>query len=194
MASYNYNIFNGLCDKAKELVIDAVSADKTFQFLYTCGLDEQLLELTPIEQVFYLAAQIYAERLISTNNPRLFFEPQAQISVDGKNYRADFLLIEKNIGDDNEKFIDKLIVETDGKQWHTSTTQMNYDYERETALKLAGYDVLRFTGSQVFNTPFACVEKIYKYAENLKTIKEPSVDESDCTDFFDFDVKEAIGK
>ena len=194
MASYNYNIFNGLCDKAKELVIDAVSADKTFQFLYTCGLDEQLLGLTPIEQVFYLASQIYAERLVRTNNPRLFFEPQAQISVDGKNYRADFLLIEKNIGDDNEKFIDKLIVETDGKQWHTSTAQMNYDYERETALKLAGYDVLRFTGSQVFNTPFACGEKTYKYAENLKTIKEPSVEGSDCTDFFEFDVKEAIGK
>lgn len=71
---------------------------------------------------------------------------------------------------------------------------MNYDYERETALKLAGYDVLRFTGSQVFNTPFACVEKTYKYAENLKTIKEPPAEKSDCTDFFEFDVKEAMGK
>ena len=42
---------------------------------------------------------------------------------------------------------------------------MNYDYERENELKLAGYDIMRFTGSQVYNNPLECIEKIHKYCK-----------------------------
>lgn len=187
MASYNYNIFNGLCDKAKELVIDAVSADKTFQFLYTCGLDERLLDMTPIEQIFYLASQIYAERLDkkTCDSAQIYFEPQVRLSAGAKSYIVDFLVSEQYTNNGCEYLTKKIIVETDGKDWHSSIAQMNYDYNRENELKLAGYDVFRFTGSQIYNNPFGCIEKIYNYVETCDTIKEEQESPAIGDDFYD---------
>lgn len=184
MANYNYYVFNGLCDKAKELVIDAVSEEKTFQFLYTCGLDEQLLDMTPIEQIFYLASQIYAERLCDKNYDgiRLYFEPQVRLSVGTKKYVVDFLVSEIDTVNGCEYFYRKIIIETDGKNWHSSKSQMNYDYKREIELKLAGYDIFRFTGSQVYNNPFGCIEQIYNYAEMCDTFKEEPKTANTCDD------------
>lgn len=55
--------------------------------------------------------------------------------------------------------------------YHSNKEQMNYDYEREQDLQLAGYKIMRFTGSQIFNNPCECVMKVYKYVLDT-TIKE----------------------
>lgn len=34
------------------------------------------------------------------------------------------------------------------------------DYEREQDLQTAGYKVIRFMGSQVYNKPYSCIEKL----------------------------------
>lgn len=69
--------------------------------------------------------------------------------------------------DGNEKKLKKpLVIETDGKNWHSSKKQMNHDYKRENDLKLAGYDVMRFTGSQVYNKPFDCIYAVMDYVMN----------------------------
>ena len=57
----------------------------------------------------------------------------------------------------------KLIIECDGFDYHSNKKQMTYDYKRENNLKLNGYDIIRFTGSQIYNDPMDCVKKIMKY-------------------------------
>ena len=37
---------------------------------------------------------------------------------------------------------------------------MNYDYKRENDLKLAGYDIVRYTGSQIYNDVYSCLDKV----------------------------------
>ena len=37
---------------------------------------------------------------------------------------------------------------------------MNYDYERENKLKKIGYNVIRFTGSQIYNHPMETVNDL----------------------------------
>jgi hypothetical protein len=35
-------------------------------------------------------------------------------------------------------------------------------------LKVAGYNILRFSGSQIYNHPFECAEETFKYIDVLK--------------------------
>ena len=59
MANKNLKVFNELCNKAKEIVFDAISSDGAYQFLYVDELDEALLDMSPIEQIFQIAYQVY---------------------------------------------------------------------------------------------------------------------------------------
>ena len=96
MANYNYEVFKKLCDRAQELVFDAISEDGTFQFMYVCGLDEALIQMTPIEQIFYLANKIYNEQMIHNKKHNLYLDilPQETIHIKRKNYRVDFLILQ----------------------------------------------------------------------------------------------------
>lgn len=170
MANYSLEIFESLCYRAKELVFNAINDDKTFQFVYTRGLREELPKLTPIEQIFLVAAEIQDELDMvnkEKNHFHLYYEPQKDIKAGMKYYRADFFIdrFEQPIRDecDTIYFSKPLIIEVDGKDWHSNRQQMNYDYGREQALKIAGYDVLCFTGSQVYNNPFDCVKSVRDY-------------------------------
>ena len=46
-----------------------------------------------------------------------------------------------------------LIVETDGYRYHRGRAAFEYDYRRQARLIAAGFEVLRFTWSQVVNEP-----------------------------------------
>lgn len=165
MRKKNLKVFNELCSKAKEMVFDAISSDNTYQFLYVDELDESLLDMSPIEQIFQIAYQIYSLRAYKDIGIELM--PQQYIKANNNIYRVDFLLVYACDRDGSEKKLKKpLVVETDGKNWHSSKKQMNHDYKRENDLKLAGYDVMRFTGSQVYNKPFDCISSVFDYVMN----------------------------
>jgi very-short-patch-repair endonuclease len=53
-----------------------------------------------------------------------------------------------------------LIVETDGYAYHSTRTAFERDRERDQALTLAGYTVVRFTYNQVTRTPEAVAHRI----------------------------------
>lgn len=46
-----------------------------------------------------------------------------------------------------------IVVEVDGHQWHSTRSQRAHDAARENAIKLAGWQVLRFTTDQVWEKP-----------------------------------------
>ena len=164
----DFEVFNNLCDKAKKLIyIYNKNIDNSCCcFDYYC-LSPEILTLSPIEQILEIAFYLYDFYVL--NGFVGFFEErklQKTLNIDNKKYVADFYF--DFIVKDNEcyKLKTPLIIECDGFDYHSNKKQMNYDYERETNLKLNGYDIIRFTGTQIYNKPFECVEKIYNYLAN----------------------------
>lgn len=148
-------IFESLCEKAKEILWCYILSRKN-DFLYSEGL-YSFEGLTPIEQIFNAILCIY--NYIS--NESFYFEiiPQYEIKIKGKTFIADFCC-NSFVFDGVEWNLDKkIVIECDGYGSHHTKEQLNRDIYRENELKLNGYSVIRFTGSQIYNTPYDCFEK-----------------------------------
>ena len=113
---------------------------------------------SPIEVIFDIAFQTYVLEMVENEGKEYhFFQDQYEISIGEKHYIVDFY---------NEKA--NLIVECDGHDFHQKTKeQVAKDNEREYDLKMAGYNILRFSGSQIYNRPFECAEEAYSYIAKL---------------------------
>lgn len=168
--------FLQLCHKAQELIFE----NYLIQGVY---IDDFVNDCTPIEQIFYIANDINSQ----TNKRSCELCPQSEIEAGEKTYYADFavFLVGFDTVDDDivEVYLKRpLIIELDGQDYHSSKQQRNKDYKRENDLKLAGYDIMRFTGSQVYNDVYGCLEQVYQYIDkadkvvwNRKTGKSTTV-------------------
>ena len=76
------------------------------------------------------------------------FEAQKKIG----RYRVDFFFPQAD-----------LIVEAEGKQYHSSPEQTQYDQKRQSILMKKGYLFLRFGGSEIYNDVVGCVDKIVSF-------------------------------
>ena len=129
------------------------------------GIPDDISGLTPLEQIFFVGNTILGKNL--------YLLPQTEIRTNGKRYIADFVVEGFLDWQDRELVGDlllkkPLVIELDGKEYHSTKKQMNYDYARENDLKLAGYDVMRFTGSQVYNDIYGCVQKVFEYVKKCE--------------------------
>jgi very-short-patch-repair endonuclease len=168
----NVAVFEKLCDKAKHIVFNALGQYETMQYFLVMDLPDELLEMTPIEQIFYVCKDIYDMYVTHNKGATLDFSSQEYVKANGKTYKVDFY-VETFVNNSDEYYFNKpILIELDGHDYHSTKEQRNRDYERENNLKLAGYHIMRFTGSQVYNEPFSCVEKVYKYANQLVKNKE----------------------
>ena len=94
-------------------------------------------------------------------------EPQAKI----ENYRADFLLTFKSSLPGFEKGR-QLVVECDGHDFHDKTKQQaSRDKERDREMKKLGYDVFRFTGSDIWNDAFSCAKEAIDMVTGITEMK-----------------------
>jgi very-short-patch-repair endonuclease len=75
-----------------------------------------------------------------------------QVSVEG--YRADFVLTHIPGVD-----LLKVVIEIDGHDYHSTQEQRNYDTARDRVLLKAGWQVVRFTGSQINRDVEGCVRE-----------------------------------
>ena len=97
----------------------------------------------------------------------LIIEPQAKI----ENYRADFLLTFKSSLPGFEKGR-QLVVECDGHNFHDKTKQQaSRDKERDREMKKLGYDVFRFTGSDIWNDAFSCAKEAVDMVTGITEMK-----------------------
>lgn len=89
-----------------------------------------------------------------------FLFPQTNI---GK-YRVDFYLLARLIVSNPKvwgKFKEaKIVIECDGKAFHSREDQKTRDAERDKYLKDNGYEVTRFTGSEIYHHSKFCVDCI----------------------------------
>ena len=123
---------------------------------------------SPIEQI--MALEIY-DRLIgyyqNSNIELLGNTNQKYIKVNQQLYRVDFL-IEFAFKIDGE-YLDilKLIIECDGHEFHEKTKeQVKKDNKRDRDLQSEGYDILHFSGSEIYNEWYKCGREITKYINN----------------------------
>jgi len=180
-----------VCDKARDMIKNRnrIQFEKLQKFLELCE--------SPVEQILLVAlfdrwggeVNLELKRLqchFGADFPTYdgvftaCCEPQRNIIVpyEGK-YRVDFYIFLTRFGTvgavpDNlfSPELVKLIVEVDGHEFHEKTKwQASRDRERDRNLLLEGYYVTRFTGSDVFNDPEGCSEKIddilNKFAHNI---------------------------
>lgn len=116
-----------------------------------------------IETLFYNAFE-YVRAIDRKNREDYFLIPQKEIEIDNKLYRVDFMFINYL----NDK---KIVIECDGYEYHSSKEQIVKDNQRQRDLENAGYIVIRFLGTEIFNNPINCVYDVYKRA-NLFDIGE----------------------
>lgn len=106
----------------------------------------RLLKLceSPIERLFWATGYNHLSRYGH-------FKPQAKIGP----YRVDFTLT--NIPG---VVLLKMVIELDGQDFHSTPEQRDYDTKRERYLQRGGWQVVRFTGSQINGNCMACISEV----------------------------------
>lgn len=122
---------------------------------------------SPIEQIFKTAFELYMDLL---GKEYIFLFSQVPIKIGKKRYVVNFYF-EKDEYVNRFNTDKKIVIECDGHEFHQKTKeQVKRDNEREYTLKMAGYEIIRFSGSQIYNEPFKCAEDTYNYI--MKSIGE----------------------
>lgn len=133
--------------------------------------------LSPIESLFYITWKFrkiseYDELPLSyhENWKYTLLYPQKDILIkDKKYYRVDFLILMKDLRNWDEPEIKEnmLIVELDSFLWHGSNPeQFTREKERERELRKEGYNVIRFSGREIWRDVEKCVDETIQYINN----------------------------
>lgn len=87
-------------------------------------------------------------------------EPQFEVA----GYRIDLAYPDK-----------KLAIELDGHEYHKTKEQRKHDAKRDRALNIEGWRVIRFTGSEIYQAVWECLDEIQDHlhmGQKLKTFRE----------------------
>lgn len=162
--------FEKLPQRCKEIFFEFLSCEYDFDGdkAFFVDVGELYCEdcQSPIEQIFKLAYEITCFTKLKSSANILSIYPQAEIIANGHKYYADFLFDTDECTFKNPEGIKpyKLVIECDGHEFHEKTkAQVKKANERDMDLKLADFDVLHFSGSQIYNEPFKCAEQTIAY-------------------------------
>ncbi|MCL2840309.1 MAG: endonuclease domain-containing protein [Defluviitaleaceae bacterium] len=144
---------------------------KASRFMDVIGIPHYEEVKSPIEHLYQLADDI-----LYFHKKHWIFDsacPQHEIRCGNKKYIVDFFYSNEEAKSITEYQGDiypyqdiQVIVECDGHDFHQKTKeQVIRDNERQMALQLAGYDVIRFSGSQIYTNPLKCVKNVYDFIE-----------------------------
>lgn len=153
---YLVQTFDNLPHKAKVLIFNEKEPLKILDYI---GIPMEDIS-SPIEKIYYVALHI----LMSRYEPILYVDWQSKIDCNGKIYYVDFTIMYDEMVNNFLKEDFKLAIECDGYEFHQKTKeQVDYDNKREYDLKMQGYEILRFSGRQIFDNPIKCAEETLKF-------------------------------
>lgn len=176
--------FLKLPKKAQELyfdnkdycVVDCVNGIKINR-LESCSGDFRIYQEceSPIEIIMLMALDI-------CEGKRNFWDryhygiircPQQEYEFGDKKYRSDITIYFEDVFEENKAGDFEIVVECDGHYFHEKTKeQVKRNNQRDYDFKCAGIDIFHFSGSEIFNNPIECAEKIYDYAEGkIKNVR-----------------------
>lgn len=83
-------------------------------------------------------------------------EKQKEIECENAKYRVDFAIFVKYWNSDKI-----YVVECDGHEFHQKTKeQVERDNKRARDLQLAGYEIIRFSGTEIYHRPYQCALEV----------------------------------
>ena len=148
--SDNFNLDNHIVNKIK-YAIDGNVAD------YRYDLETGIIDCeSPIEQLLAIELKKINLEMIVKYNPFIDvmgIGKNEYVECGSKKYRVDFLIpvIYKN----QEELC--YVIECDGHEFHQKTKeQVEYDNERQRNLQKYGYEVIRFSGTEIWHKPYQC--------------------------------------
>ena len=146
--------FEKLPFRAKEIILENIN------YIDKEKLNEIILDTkkckSPIEIILIIALDII--------NSDYYFSPQEKIICGDKNYIADFCLYNDGCVNTFLKSEFKLVIECDGYEFHQKTKQqVDNDNQREYDLKMNGFQILRFSGTEIYKFPLETANKIVKF-------------------------------
>ena len=97
---------------------------------------------SPLEEKFFKACEKAGIVLI----------PQFPVG----SFRLDFLLDLNHV---------KIAIEIDGSRFHRTKKQMTNDYKRQRGLRLIGFEMIRFTGQEIYYEVDYCVQELVKFRD-----------------------------
>jgi len=162
--------FDKLPQRCKEMFFEYLNPFSPAKSKNKCNLievmslDYEFCE-SPIEIIFDFAYEVMMFDRID-EVPQLYIEHQFPIYTEKHTYRADFYFdteyeFKYHYMYENDF---KLIIECDGHNFHEKTKeQVKHNNERDYDLKNAGFDVLHFSGHQIYTEPFKCANKTIDY-------------------------------
>lgn len=175
ICNVSYNFMNKLPDRCKEMLFFYYSIcgdiEKIYKILHRLEGEKDIK--SPIEQMFFIAFIVLDEECFSNENSFcMVIYSQKEIMTLNKKYRSDFLI---KCMEGNNPFNDtlyKLIVECDGHDFHKATKeQVEHDNERDFELKTSGYDILHFSGTQIYKNPWKCASDTIDYLKKVVETK-----------------------
>lgn len=145
------------------------ACDSDIEKTLLCAIHSLAYRNDTIEMLSYAESFLYPEEAPSSRAEKriaggfgVFLWPQFQV---GK-YRADFRLVNKRyewVGPGNFDFESRtyqILIECDGHDFHERTKeQAARDKKRDRFLQSKGWQVFRFTGSEIYNDPIACARE-----------------------------------
>ena len=159
--NYEFDLVDKLCGFCKKILyIERANGN---ELLNDWEMIEYLKQLSPIEQIFFLCWKIYKTQSRIFDFIKIKAISQQDIKIDDRKYIADFCFEYYLANGKETRFESPVIVECDGYDSHSSKQQRNYDTNRENDLKMAGYSVIRFTGTQLYTEPYKCVIQTAKF-------------------------------
>lgn len=112
-------------------------------------LAEETTQYSPIEKKFIDKwRKVYGNAIVP------------QFNVPGFRYRVDFAFPDQ-----------KVAVELDGYEYHSSKEQFTGDRKRQREMELKGWRFIRFSGSEVYNNADACVHQAYEFWQSVAQAK-----------------------
>lgn len=119
---------------------------------------------SPIEIIFAFCYDYYISYLGFPFFEYFALYPQKHITANGKNYRADFAVDTEEYFSDCTENVVKVVFECDGHDFHERTKdQVIKDNNRDYDLKIAGYDVVHFSGSEIYRDPLGCAKRAVEF-------------------------------
>lgn len=110
---------------------------------------------SPIEQLLVLALDTHRETCSELSGWQYVVEPHSLIKCGSRRFKVD-ILIQCMVGE----IMHRIVVECDGHKYHeTSKIQAKKDKQKDRLLIKYGYKVIRFTGSEIFNSPDKCARE-----------------------------------
>lgn len=156
--------------------LDLVHEEMSGKELTTCfNFDRYNYCESPIEIIFNYFFERVA--LFEYKDYMFIVEPQVQIETDNSTYRVDFdiecikYVFQNGEPLPSEERYAEVIVECDGHDFHEKTKeQVKRRNKRDLDLKMEGYDLIHFSGSQIYNEPEECARNTIEYLiKHLKT-------------------------